>query len=56
VVYGDNIATFVKGKGVTVINLQRASDIKQEDKDKLMQYIAKGGKKISERIVGKTNC
>lgn len=52
VIYGDNIATFMKGKGVTVVNLQHAPKIdkvKEEHKLKAKQLGAEG-KQVAAKI------
>lgn len=52
VIYGDNIATFMKGKGVTVVNLQHAPNIdktKEERKLKAKQ-LGEEGKQVAAKI------
>ena len=52
VIYGDNIATFMKGKGVTVVNLQHAPKIdktKEERKLKAKQ-LGEEGKQVAAKI------
>ncbi len=52
VVYGDTIATFIKGKGYSVVNLQNVPQIDREKEDKKkVQQLKKDSKQIVQKAL-----